>query len=143
MSVFCKAGAAAIAACVLHTANPAWPIDDFFPRLGTNGIDAKHYALDLTAEPRSGPLDADATLNIVALRKLPTFTLELSRLSVSSVRVAGDRAGFSHAKGKLTITPRNAIARGDVFNVAIAYSGTPKSIQDPTAPGDPSLRLGW
>src|SRR5687768_15139201 len=118
MSAFIKLAAAALAAGIVAT-GPARAIDPFFPEFGNSGVDVLHYDLELDVTPDTGRLDAEATLRILALQRLTEFSLDLSRLSVSSVEVAGAAADFSQADGKLTIAPRRALAKGDVFEVEI------------------------
>jgi len=136
-------GAALIAVVLSLAAGPARAIDPFFPTFGNNGIDVLHYHLDLDVKPRSGRIDAEASLRIAAMKDIGQFRLDLAGLQVSDVRVDGEAAGFSQANDKLTIRPASDIAKGDVFRVVIAYGGIPEPIQDPTAPGYPELRLGW
>ena len=143
MSAFLKMTMTALFGSLLAV-GPARAIDPFFPEFGNNGIDVLHYDLELDVTPDTGRLDAEATLRILALQQLTEFSLDLSRLQVSSVEAAGAAADFSQADGKLTIVPRRALAKGDVFEVEIAYAGRPRPIPDPTVvPNDPAYQLGW
>ena len=143
MSLLNKVAALALAGCLI--ASTAWPIDEFFPIFGNNGIDVLHYDLDLDLDVSVAPhhLDATAKVDVLALKDLNSFSLDITELTVSKVTVAGVHADFAQEDDKLKITPWMRIAQGDVFKVEIAYSGTPKPIQDPTAPNDPGLLLGW
>ena len=141
MPKFLKFASLAVAAGL--AAGSAHAIDPFFPSFGNKGIDVVHYDLDLDVNPESGFLAAKAALKVVALADLSRFRLDRAGLDVTGVSVDGDRAGFRQADDKLIIAPRSDIAKGDVFNVTILYSGVPEPIQDPTAPGDPSYKLGW
>jgi aminopeptidase N len=122
--------------------SPAAAIDPFFPTFGNNGIDVRHYHLELLVRPGPGELDALAFIQIRALKNLSQFSLDLAGLDVESVWAEGRPAGFTQTNDKLTITPRRALETGDEFSVAIVYGGTPQPIEDPTAPGA-GLFLGW
>jgi aminopeptidase N len=141
MSKFLKTAFAALA---LGLAAPsAQAIDPFFPEFGNRGIDVERYHLEIAVQPRTGRIDAGARLKIVALRWLGKFSLDLAGLTVTDVLVDGFPASFNHVGGKLEITPARGIRSGDVFVVDVFYNGRPQTVQDPTAPGDPSLQLGW
>ena len=135
--------AAALALGMTLAAGPAAAIDPFFPGFGNNGIDVLHYNLDLAVAPASGQVTANATLSVVALERLPRFTLDLHGFAVSKVTVNGVPARFSRSNDKLSIQPFRAIPKWRPFRVVVTYAGVPDTIQDPTAPDDPSLTLGW
>jgi len=100
--------------------------DHLYPHLGNGGYDVQHYALDLIWDDVTDNLDGIATLEIVAAQNLQTFTLDLVGMTVDSVRVDGDEASFSREGRKLTITPRDALADGQEFEVVVAYHGIPE-----------------
>jgi aminopeptidase N len=131
---------AALALVASFAAGSARAIDPFFPTFGNAGIDVVHYGLDLDVNPISGHLDARAELLIFAERRLDSFTLDLGGLTVSKVRIRGERVDFGQADDKLTITPRWPIPRGAAFRLVVDYSGKPTPIQDPT---DSDYQLGW
>lgn len=141
MRTFIKA--AVFALCGAFAAGPAHAIDPFFPTFGNDGIDVINYNLDLDVALPSSQLTATATLKVAALSTLQSFRLDLAGLKVSQVFINNGVAQFAQANDKLTITPTRALAKGSVFVVTVRYSGVPKPIQDPTAPDDPSLLLGW
>lgn len=123
--------------------NPARASDPFFPNFGNNGIDVVHYSLDLDVRPDTGGIDAWAVLTVLAEKPLSRFSLDLHALKVKRVTVNGVVAAFAQAEDKLTIIPNRTIPKGAVFRVYITYGGIPDPIQDPTAPDDPTLELGW
>ena len=131
------------ALAVLMTAGPASAIDPFFPTFGNTGYDVIHYGLDLDVSLAPHHLDGKAFLLIRAQRDLPKLMLDLSGLKVSDVRINGAKAAFSQANDKLTVIPRRPVPKGWPFLLYVDYAGVPKPIQDPTAPDDPSLELGW
>jgi len=131
----------ALAGCL--AAGPALAADPFFPSFGNKGYDVLNYDLDLDVAPAANNLDGRAELTIRAHQRLGSFRLDLAGLKVSAVSVDGKRAGFSQKGEKLTIVPPKPIAKDAKFTVLIVYAGKPTPIQDPTAPDDPSLTLGW
>lgn len=131
---------AAALAAALGAASPALAIDSFFPEFGNNGIDVESYLLELDVSPPKKRIDATARLSIVAQKKLDVFRLDLSGLKVTAVLVNGQPALFEKRRAKLVIRPNAEIAKGERFNVAIAYEGAPTAIEDPT---DPRFELGW
>jgi aminopeptidase N len=134
---------AALALGATFAATSARAIDPFFPTFGTDAIDVIHYDIALDVALPSSKIAGKATLNIVALANLRSFQLDLAGLSVSEVRVGDASAKFTLANDKLTITPPKPIAKGGRAKVTVTYGGVPRPIQDPTAPDDPSLLLGW
>ena len=133
----------ALAAAATFAASPARAIDPFFPDFGNNGIDVAHYALDLDVRPDTGRIDAWAVLTILAEQPLTRFSLDLHALIVKRVTINGAPAVFAQAEDKLTIIPNRTIPTGSTFRVYISYGGVPDPIQDPTAPDDPTIELGW
>jgi aminopeptidase N len=133
-------GVAAVAAAAL----PAHAIDEFFPEFGNNGYDVQRYDLDLDVDQQRHHLDGEALLTVRATSTLQAFSLDLSGLEVTRVKVDGVAARFSLDAGKLRVRPAAAIAKGRRFTVWVAYGGVPRPIPDPTF-GDPSSfpGLGW
>jgi aminopeptidase N len=134
---------AMLALVALLVAGPADAIDEFFPDFGNAGYDVIHYDLDLDVSVAPHHLNGRARLVIEAERDLSQLTLDLAGLNVRRVRINGFRAKFAQADGKLIVRPRHPIHKGRIFLLSVDYGGTPQTIQDPTAPDDPSIRLGW
>lgn len=100
--------------------------DLYVPLSGNLGYGVDSYALDLRYRMATNRLDATAVLVITAAAPLAKFSLDLSRLIVSRVRIAGSRTTrFIQTPHKLTITPTTPIAAGTQFTVTIDYSGSP------------------
>lgn len=105
--------------------------DPIVPGSGDGGYDVQHYDLDLRITPRARPsLAATTTITATAAQALSRFDLDLTGLDVSKVTVDGAPAAYTRVPGKLVVTPARPIARG-WFAVSVAYSGTPKEINDP------------
>jgi aminopeptidase N len=102
--------------------------DPYFPREGNGGFDALHYDLKLAYDRRSNRLAGLARITARATTGLTRFDLDLQGLRVRRVAVDGRRARFRRAGGELRITPRAALAAGQVFTVSVRYAGVPRTI---------------
>jgi aminopeptidase N len=112
--------------------------DPYFPLAGNGGYTVRHYDLGLTYDPVTRQLAGDAVITAHATQSLGKFDLDLSGLTVNSVRVDGEKAHWSRDGQELVITPKKALKRGSAFRVAVAYGGVPESVTDPDGSPD-----GW
>ena len=99
--------------------------DSYLPASGNGGYSVSSYAIDLRYKVATNRLDATATIVAVSTQPLARFTLDLSRLQASRVRVDGRKATFAHSPGKLAVTPGSIIPEGATFTIVIDYSGSP------------------
>ncbi|MCW2946469.1 MAG: Peptidase rane alanine aminopeptidase [Actinoallomurus sp.] len=117
---------------------PAGPVpgaasagDPYMPGAGNGGYDVQNYDLDLRIAPHAEPeLAGTATITADATEALSRFNLDLTGLTVSKVTVGGSPAAYTRSAGKLVVTPPKPLPRGR-FVVSVAYSGTPREINDP------------
>ncbi len=114
--------------------------DSFYPLLGNGGYDVLHYDIDLDVAPSTNTIDAVTTLTAVATDDLAIFNIDFSGLAVGAVSVNEVEAQFSRDGPEMTIRPAAAISSGAPFTVAVSYSGTPQTIDDPGLSFTP---LGW
>ena len=114
--------------------------DSFYPFLGNPGYDALHYEIDLDVDPASNTISALTSITAQATEDLDTFNLDLSGLEVHSVAVDGVRAEFWRSGHELTVQPASPLAASSQFEVAVSYSGSPESLDDP---GVPFSEMGW
>ncbi|MBW8481547.1 M1 family metallopeptidase [Actinomadura sp. PM05-2] len=105
--------------------------DPYFPRAGNGGYDARHYDIELAYTPRGQHIRATSTMTATATADLSRFDLDLVGNTVASVKVNGAPAAFRRDGQELVITPRTGLRKGGTFTVAVAYSGSPKRLQDP------------
>ncbi|KHL16059.1 peptidase M1-like protein [Mumia flava] len=101
--------------------------DPYFPLLGATGYDTLTYHLKLDYTPvdaASGDLDAVALMTLRPDVTLSSFNLDLRGLDVSSVRVNGLEAEFTHEYGELTVTPRFPLLKRVPAVVKVTYGGT-------------------
>jgi len=112
--------------------------DPYFPLSGNGGFDIAHYDLTIGYVPTTGRLDGQAEIKATATKDLSRFDLDLSGLTVASVRVDGRTATFKRSGQELVITPAKYLARGHRFTVDVRYSGVPQYVEDPDGSPD-----GW
>jgi aminopeptidase N len=104
--------------------------DPLMPGTGNGGYDVQHYDLDLRITPSARvTLAGTATITANATQALSRFDLDLAGLNVGQVTVGGAPATYSRSPRKLVVTPARPLPRGP-FTVRVAYSGTPRSIDD-------------
>ena len=136
-------GAVLAVACPVLVAGPALAApagpgstsggDPYFPAAGNGGYDVQHYGLDLGYDVRTGRLDGRAVVTLTATSDLSSFSLDLRRLTISSVLVDGRPATFRQQApnattglgGELVITPRTALKAGSRYDVTVVYVGVP------------------
>jgi hypothetical protein len=104
--------------------------DPYFPLDGNGGYDVSDYRLRVSYHPDTDQLVGRAAITATARRNLSSFNLDLDDLAVHRVRVDERRAEWRHENGELTIVPARGIRRGERFEVVVAYSGVPRTIED-------------
>src|SRR4029453_9095028 len=80
-----------------------------------------------------GRLDGRAVVTLTATSDLSSFSLDLRRLTASSVLVDGRAATFRQQPpdattglgGELVVTPRTALKAGSLYDVTVVYGGVP------------------
>jgi aminopeptidase N len=87
--------------------------------------------VDLRYHPRSGRIDARSAMIAEATGRLGRLSLDFFGPRVSKVEVGGVPVDFRRRPGKLIVVPKQPIATGSVFAVAVEYSGTPPKVTDP------------
>ncbi len=105
--------------------------DPYFPLDGNGGYGVARYDLQLKYHPRTDVLKGVATIRARANHDLSRFNLDLVGLHVRSLRVNGERAGWSRNEHELRINPSTSLRRGDRFLVRVAYSGVPQPFGEP------------
>lgn len=100
--------------------------DPYVAGNGNGGYGVDHYDLELRYRPVTNRLDGVATITATSTQQLERFSLDLSRLRVGKLRIAGQRgARFTQSTHKLTITPARALPADTPFTVVIEYGGAP------------------
>ena len=100
--------------------------DPYLPTNGNAGYGVDRYELDLRYKISTNRLDGTAVIHATATHQLAKFTLDLSRLRVTKVTIAGQRGTrFSQKAHKLQVEPPRPIAADTSFTVTIEYGGSP------------------
>ncbi len=91
------------------------------------GVDALHYTLDLTFNAQSKTISGSVTGQFETLSAgLTALVLNFyDNMIVSGVTLGGLPLAFTHASNVLTITLDRPYATGEIFEVAVSYSGSP------------------
>ena len=110
--------------------------DPYFPAAGNGGYDATHYDIAVGYDPATDELAGEATLTATATADLSRFNLDLSGLTVESVTVDGDPAGFDRDEGELVVTPATGLPSGARFTVSVRYGGVPRPATHPRLGSD-------
>ena len=105
--------------------------DPFFPHEGDSRYDVVHYNARLRYAPKSGELQARASIQAVPVEPLSEFSLDLDSLRVTRVLVNGERATFSRDHAKLHIDPATPLQAGSPFSVSVRYGGQPSLLHEP------------
>jgi aminopeptidase N len=115
--------------------------DTVYPDVGDPGVDALHYSLDLSWDPKAQRLTATETLLFRATRTADHVQLDLARpLQVGGVWLDGRSVAFQHPAKNLVV---DATVTGNSRHVLqLTYSGTPEPVTAPTDRGDFST-TGW
>ena len=121
---------ASIAPAAVFTPGAAGAGDPYFPLAGNGGYDVQHYLLRVSYDPASDVLTGVATIDAVATQDLSAFNLDFEHLNVRSITVNGVNAGWSSARGELTITPAGGLPDGSKFVTVVAYDGIPVTLPD-------------
>ena len=115
--------------------------DSFYPKMGNGGYDVAHYDIDLDVDPAQNTIEAVTTITAAATQSLSSFNLDFTGLVIEGITVNGRSARFSRAGTELTVTPAAPLVDGSEFTVAVTYSGTPLTVDDPATNG--RRKVGW
>ena len=115
--------------------------DSVYPDVGDPGVDALHYALDLTWDDQARRLTAGETVLFRATKNADHVRLDLARqLFVRHVWLDGKAVPFDHATKDLVVS---ASVQADTRHVLqLTYDGVPEPVKAPTDRRDFST-TGW
>ncbi len=105
--------------------------DTVYPDVGDPGVDALHYDLDLSWDPRHEILTGRETLLFRAARTGTHVQLDLAhQLAVGHVWLDGRPVAFTHQAKDLVVEA--PVTSGDRHVLQLTYSGTPEPVAAPT-----------
>ncbi|GGJ25680.1 M1 family metallopeptidase [Deinococcus roseus] len=110
---------------------PASNPELLYPESLDPNLDVLHYDLRLDIDPGKNVLQGNATLELKTVRNTPAIQLDLLGLQVSEVLVNGQQATFQHTGQHLHIDLGQSSSVGRIYEVQVAYSGTPQTIKEP------------
>ncbi|MGW1198577.1 M1 family metallopeptidase [Streptomyces sp. NPDC002536] len=115
------------------------PAHMYFPGHGNSGYGVRRYRIRLDWKPGSGRILAAAELTVVPAEQIDVIELDLARLHVSRVDVAGAPARFRHRRRKLLVAAPRPLPAGEPVEVTVHYRGVPRPV------GIPELddEAGW
>ena len=101
--------------------------DPYTPGSGNLGYGVDHYDLELRYRVVTNRLEGVATITATSTQALKSVVFDLSRLTVSKVRMAGARGTkFRQSPTKLTVLPLTPIPAETEFTFTIEYAGAPR-----------------
>ena len=116
--------------------------DPYYPAKGTTAVDALHYGLGLRWDRTTRTLHGVARIRFRSTHDESSFSLDLSkRLQVTSVRLDGTRARFSHPGNKLVVS-RSGLAADSRHRLVVVYGGHPGPASAPAERAD-IPHVGW
>ncbi|HLE68569.1 MAG TPA: M1 family metallopeptidase [Vicinamibacteria bacterium] len=116
----------------LHVATAAAALADTYPR--QSGLDALHYAFDLTLTDDSDVVEGRAVLDLQFLQDgVASVALDLVNvrdgkgMTVASVRWGDVPAEFEHQNDRLSVRLKSPSVAGERRDLTLQYGGTPAS----------------
>jgi aminopeptidase N len=104
--------------------------DPYYPLYGNGGYDVQHYLLNVSYDPATDRLVGVATITARATESLCRFNLDFQGMTVRSVVVNGNRAGWARSQDhELTVTPKHKLKTGRRFTTVVRYDGVPRTQQ--------------
>ncbi|WP_125532782.1 M1 family metallopeptidase [Streptomyces sp. WAC 06725] len=110
-----------------------------FPRHGDDDYRVQRYHLCLEWKPGSGRLLGTARLTVLPLARLSVVRLDLSRLDVTDVWVAGTPVAYRQRKKKLLVALEPALPPDCAAGLVVRYRGVPRPVGMPELEDD----AGW
>ena len=102
--------------------------DPYYPQLGNGGYDVQRYDIAMVVDVDTDVVDAEVTIDAVALQPLTAFNLDFEGFEVESVLVDGAAAAVTRSGPEMTIVPPVTIDQGADFTAVVSYTGVPVRI---------------
>ena len=132
--------------------------DPYFPTLGNGGYDVEEYDLQLLWDPGSKYLVGEATITAKIVEDLTSLNLDLSGMTVTSVKFEGSNLDFFREDNELIIVFQQPVVKGTMAALEISYQGFPGLVENLNLPhsggwfntenmfyvsGEPSSSQAW
>lgn len=105
--------------------------DPYLDGHGDPSYAVRHYDLDLSYVPDGNRLRGTAVLDVVVVEDTDRLVLDLARLSVSKIRLAGARLRRWSARGdRLVLQLERRAEAGAELRVTVQYGGSPQPVVD-------------
>ncbi len=115
--------------------------DSVYPDVGDPSVDALHYDLRLSWDPRARVLTGTESVLLRVARTGDHLQLDLAhQLAVDQVWLDGHSVPFTHAAKDLVVSA--PVTEGERHLLQLTYSGTPEPVAAPTDRSDFST-TGW
>ncbi len=115
--------------------------DSVYPDVGDPGVDALHYALELSWDPEHTRLTGTETVLLRATTTSDDLQLDLARqLVVGHVWLDGNAVPFEHESKDLVVS--SPVRAGSRHVLQLTYAGVPEPVTAPTDRADFST-TGW
>ncbi|TWH00793.1 Aminopeptidase N [Nocardioides sp. J9] len=116
--------------------------DSVYPEIGDPLVDALHYDLGLEWDPSRDVLTGTQVLTFRATADSPTIPLDFNeQLAISELTVDGTPAG--HAVEGTRLTVEHPVEADHQYELALTYSGTPRTAPAPSERQDFAQGVGW
>lgn len=116
--------------------------DSVYPEIGDPLVDALHYDLGLTWEPRTDRLTGQQELVFRATADAATIPLDFNEdLAISALTVDGKAVAHEVEGTHLTI--RQPVVKDREYTLALTYAGTPRPAEAPSQRSDFTQGVGW
>ena len=94
--------------------------------------DVRHYTLRLDVDPAAKTIAGTVTMTATWLAASPSLRLDLDpAFAVQAVRLQGSDVPFERTTGAIDVKPKEALAVGAKFEVAVDYAGAPRVAKNP------------
>ena len=116
--------------------------DSYYPEVGDPGVDALHYALDLTLGPRGPAAGRPELLTFRATETADEFQLDFGEpLEIEELLVDGEPADYEKVGKDLVVS--HPVRADQRYELEISYAGTPEPVEVPVQRVATSTETGW
>lgn len=101
--------------------------DSYAPELGNDGYDVQQYILELELEPNTPQIRGLTTIQAISeYENLVQLSLDFAGFEISSLDVNNQPSGFQRQGEKLVVDLAQPVNAGELFEIQIAYAGSPE-----------------